>query len=336
MNTSICSCGCLSYSAKSPRSIPSASSNPFALCNLLQAGTVQIELKSKNMPCCNTHGEDGWHLFNEIDLNGKVQASSENLLESLQILISQRLMLATFCVNNVHSDMPSIVIRIYLVPYDLPGMNGSLSYHARKREAQGHGLARRHMSILLPQIRRDQLSWSFGTADLNHNPPSILSNSTVSLSSLSLLYIYPLWVRYLHRHLTHLVASQDRKQLAEIYANIPSPTPGKLKNSSSLVPRLLDPGDAIGESLGLRSLLLRYQRESVATMLEREEHAHLSTPNPLYLTLKTMDGSIFYYQPGTTEILRENSMVSLPPGGVLCEELGMMLLSQQCPIPVPY
>ncbi|KAJ3894949.1 hypothetical protein GG344DRAFT_39846 [Lentinula edodes] len=291
MNTSICLCGCLPYSAKSPRSIPSASSNPFALCNLLQAGTVQIELKSKNMLCCNTHAEDGWHLFNEVDLNGKVQASSENLLESLQILTSQRLMVATF--NNVHPDMPSLVIRIYLVPYDLPGMNGSLSYHARKREnAQGHGLARRHMSILLPQIRRDQLSWSFGTADLNHNPPSILSNLT------------------------------DRKQLAEIYANIPSPTPGKLKNSSSLVSRLLDPGDAIGESLGLRSLLLRYQRESVATMLEREEHAHLSTPNPLYLTLKTMDGSIFYYQPGTTEILREKSMVSLPPGGVLCEELG--------------
>ncbi|KAJ4484665.1 SNF2 family N-terminal domain-containing protein [Lentinula edodes] len=293
MNTSICSCGCLPYSAKSPRSISSMSSSPFALCNLLQAGTVQIELNSKNMPCYHTHVEDGWHLFNEVDLNGMVQASSEHLLESLQFLTRQQLTVATSCVNNVHLEMPSLVVRIYLVPYDLPGMNGRLSYHARKREnAQGHGLARRHMSILLPQIRRDQLSWSFGTADMNQNPPSILSNST------------------------------DREQLAEIYANIPSPTPGKLKNSSSLVSRLLDPGDGIGESLGLRSLLLRYQRESVATMLEREEHAHLSTPNPLYLTLKTVDGSIFYYQPGTTEILRENSMVSLPPGGVLCEELG--------------
>ncbi|KAJ3846868.1 hypothetical protein EV368DRAFT_52122 [Lentinula lateritia] len=293
MNTSLCSCGCLPYPAKPPRSIFSASSSPFALCNLLQAGTVQIELKSKNMPCFHTHAEDGWHLFNEVDFNDMVQASFEHLLESLQVLTSQRLMVATFCVNNVHSDMPSLIIRIYLVPYDLPGMNGSLSYHARKREhAQGHGLARRHMSILLPQIRRDQLSWSFGTADLNNKPTSILSNST------------------------------DRKHLAEIYANIPSPTPGKLKNRSSIVSRLLDPDDPIGESLGLRSLLLRYQRESVATMLEREEHAHLNTPNPLYLTVKTMDGNVFYYQPGTTEILREKSMVSLPPGGVLCEELG--------------
>lgn len=92
-------------------------------------------------------------------------------------------------------------------------------------------------------------------------------------------------------------------------------------HSSALARRLLDFDDPL-DGLGLRSTLLRYQRESVVAMLEREESSHLDTPNPLYVPLNGLDGRIFFYQPGTTEILREQSIVSLPPGGVLCEELG--------------
>lgn len=62
-------------------------------------------------------------------------------------------------------------------------------------------------------------------------------------------------------------------------------------------------------------------------MLEREESSRLDTPNPLYVPLKGLDGRVFFYQPGTTEILREQSVVSLPCGGVLCEELGMSIYS---------
>ena len=110
-----------------------------------------------------------------------------------------------------------------------------------------------------------------------------------------------------------------------MYSNLPSPQPGLHRNSSSsLVSRLLNFNDTL-DGLGLRSTLLKYQRETVAAMLEREEPEQLYIPNPLYVSLKGMDGRTFFYQPGTSEILREQSTVSIPPGAILCEELGVHL-----------
>ncbi|KAJ4486158.1 hypothetical protein J3R30DRAFT_3444646 [Lentinula aciculospora] len=266
------------------------SKTPYALSNLLQAGTVEIMLMPESLTCSHSHAEDGWHLLNEINLEGKVQTVSNDLLRSLQILTTHLFLIATYCVSSTHSDQ-RLVIRIYLIPYDLPGVNGCLSSHIRRREnSPVLSIARRHMSYLLPQICQDQQSWTFGV--VRPKSPSIISDLP------------------------------DHRSLSEIYSNLPSPKPGR-RGNSSLVTRLLNFGDPL-DDLGLRSTsqLHGYQRRSVAAMLEHEESDNMNTPNPLYLSLKGMDGCTFYYQPGTTEILREQSVVSLSRGGVLCEELG--------------
>lgn len=45
-------------------------------------------------------------------------------------------------------------------------------------------------------------------------------------------------------------------------------------------------------------------------------------PDPLYIPLTTVDGTEFFFQPGTMEILLERPQVAPCRGGILCEELG--------------
>ncbi|KAJ3999691.1 hypothetical protein F5050DRAFT_1564564 [Lentinula boryana] len=293
MNASVCPSCCNSCSSRPPLPSSSSTESPYRLSNLLHAGHVEIGLTSENAVCSHVHAEDGWHHLSEIILDRTVKTADKDLLIALQFLIYNWYIVATFRLDNSRSNLPRLVVRIYLIPYDLPGVNGRLSYHTRKLEnPQVLGIARRYMSYLLPLIRQDQQSWSFGTASL-------------SSESLSMIYDLP-----------------DQGTLPEIYGNLPSPTVElRTSTGSSLISRLLDFQDPL-EDFGLRSILLHYQRESVAAMLEREDQHNLNMPSPLYVPLTTLNGNRFYYQPGTTEILREQSIVSSPPGGILCEELG--------------
>lgn len=47
-----------------------------------------------------------------------------------------------------------------------------------------------------------------------------------------------------------------------------------------------------------------------------------SIPDPLYVSLRGIDGTTFYLQPATMEILRDRPRVFQRRGGILCEELG--------------
>ena len=71
----------------------------------------------------------------------------------------------------------------------------------------------------------------------------------------------------------------------------------------------------------MRSKLYRYQRRSVAAMLQKELDAQ-NVPDPLYISVRALDGRVFYLQPGTSEILLECPMTAPCRGGILCEELG--------------
>ena len=91
--------------------------------------------------------------------------------------------------------------------------------------------------------------------------------------------------------------------------------------------RLLNFDDNL-EGLGLRSVLYRYQRRSIAAMLTRELVTK-DTQDPLYVELPTAEVQKFcyYLQPGTMEILTDCGKVAPTRGGLLCEELGIWLLS---------
>jgi hypothetical protein len=75
------------------------------------------------------------------------------------------------------------------------------------------------------------------------------------------------------------------------------------------------------EGLGIRSTLYRYQRRSVAAMLQRELD-NRDVPDPLFIPLTTVDKKMFILQPGTMEVLQDHPMTAPFRGGILCEELG--------------
>lgn len=86
--------------------------------------------------------------------------------------------------------------------------------------------------------------------------------------------------------------------------------------------RLLNPHDNL-DGLGLRtsSKLYKYQRHSVAAMLQRELDRR-DVPDPLFIPMTAVDGRGFFLQPGTMEVLLERPRVAPCQGGILCEELG--------------
>jgi hypothetical protein len=72
---------------------------------------------------------------------------------------------------------------------------------------------------------------------------------------------------------------------------------------------------------GMRTSLHRYQRRSVARMVQQELDPG-ACPDPLYIPIQGLDGRAFYLQPATMEVLCDQPMMSQVRGGILCEELG--------------
>lgn len=109
--------------------------------------------------------------------------------------------------------------------------------------------------------------------------------------------------------------------MSEIYSELPSPEPTVDLLSSSISNRLLDYEDNLG-GLGMRTNLHKYQRRSVAAMIQREMHLS-NIPDPLFVRLTGMKGQELFYQPDALEYLLRPSMVYPCRGGILCEELGI-------------
>ena len=104
--------------------------------------------------------------------------------------------------------------------------------------------------------------------------------------------------------------------MAEIYSDLPSPT----VNSGSAGPLATELISGLRID-GLSSTLHRYQRRSVAAMVQRELYP-CDILDPLYVPITGMDDKTFYFQPAKLEVLRECPVISQGRGGVLCEELG--------------
>ena len=99
-----------------------------------------------------------------------------------------------------------------------------------------------------------------------------------------------------------------------------SPSAVTLPGYGDISSRLFEFEDIL-EGLGIRSTLYRYQRRSVAAMLQRELD-NRDVPDPLFIPLTTVDKKMFFLQPGTMEVLQERPMTVPCRGGILCEELG--------------
>ncbi|KAF9532907.1 SNF2 family N-terminal domain-containing protein [Crepidotus variabilis] len=281
--SSTCSSCCRECSLATASSQPSSSTDPYALSNLLQAGTVTLHVSNdvKDIVCNHSHVDDGWHGLD-------VQALIPHLLDSndvafcqeLDFLMKQRFLAITYSSKEGNQ----IILRIYFIPYDLPNVQGKL----RVRKDNILNPAKRYLRNLMPKISPSCDVWA-GSLNLSGGEKSEED-------------------------------AQDSRTLADIYSDLSSPCVSPVDGLGGIAHRLLNFEDDL-EGFGMRSTLYRYQRRSVAAMLQRELDQR-DVPDPLYSALKAVDGQEFYFQPGTMEILQQRPMTTQCRGGILCEELG--------------
>ncbi|KAK0239544.1 SNF2 family N-terminal domain-containing protein [Armillaria nabsnona] len=215
---------CTTYSGQSPSG---PVSSPWSLGNFFPTGTVSFPLTS-DIACEHILSEDGWHSFRSDAVLSHLQDSprDDTLCREIEFLVKHKFIAATY-----RQSLPSVlVVRIYIIPYDLPGVQGQL----RIRKQPILNRARRSLRLLLSVVEQGVQAWD-GSAS---------------------------------RGVPLFSTASDSRTLAEIYGELPSPSVSEIP-SSKMVNRLLDTSDDL-QDLGIRSTLFTYQRRSVATMLQKE------------------------------------------------------------------
>jgi len=154
--TKYCPSCCLDcqQAISSGTSFPAVPNTPFALGNLLQAGTVTLNISPeiRQAICDHHHAEDDWHEFKPTTLIPMLADSQYmDFCGELEFLTRQRFVAVTYrCSEN-----GQLILRVYLIPYDLVNVQGRL----RIRKDNILNPARRYMRNLLPKIIQDLDTW---------------------------------------------------------------------------------------------------------------------------------------------------------------------------------
>ncbi|KAI9466079.1 P-loop containing nucleoside triphosphate hydrolase protein [Lactarius psammicola] len=286
---SICCSSCTSGSVPSLRNDSVVGS--LSVQNLLPAGTLSLPISQTELGsiCNHSHSVEDWHPFlGEALLPYLTDHEDETLCRHLSFLVEHKFL---FVQCSIGDSGKVLVLRTYIIPYDLPGAQGKLRV---RDEASILKPARLCLRNVVPRILQDEHLW-----DAHDSEPS---------SSSPRYFLNP---------------DTDNRTLAEIYSDLPSPVldinPQTLESSglNDMIHEVI-----LGQQIaGLRSKLYPYQRESVSAMIVKEMDDSV-TPDPLYIPITGLDKTVFYLQPATMEILRERPMVATHHGGILCEELG--------------
>ena len=161
-----------------PRTTPRMGSHlrqdPFELSNLLHAGVLVVTLSSIDKNLSHAVFREVWPSFNQdtVDiLRPFCPPQDITLLEGLPFLIEHQFAHVT---SNFLSFHPLILLRVYLIPFDLPGVQGRLM------NRQEHILIqyRRVLKGILPKIISDEYYWG-GADALPPNPSLFLPPSMV-------------------------------------------------------------------------------------------------------------------------------------------------------------
>ncbi|KAI0070956.1 hypothetical protein K474DRAFT_1776489 [Panus rudis PR-1116 ss-1] len=283
---SLCCKSCLTDNAVAQLGSENAPSQPLSdLGNFLPAGTLTLALGSRTIPCEHNHASDGWHtLPSYADLSQVAHPDCDSLLRMLDFLTEKLFVYAT-CKLADDAESLLLFVRVYMIPYDLPNVQGRLR---TRDEADVVGPARRYLRTILPQIVQDHADWE--------------GDNTLPSSSHKKSFFQP---------------PKDDRTMAEIYSSLSSPsTEFDDEKIGPIASNVLE-----DNVLGLRTKLYPYQRRSIVAMLEKELNPS-SVPDPLYIPIKGMDGKEFYLQPATLELLAERPRMQQVRGGILCEELG--------------
>ncbi|KAH8099601.1 SNF2 family N-terminal domain-containing protein [Cristinia sonorae] len=254
------------------------------LDQLLAAGTVNIHLQDLQEDIQTGHPAL-LPLPSEVN---PVSGVDIQLLDDLHYFAGEGLVACqTYIRRSSRGNGTTLVIRVYLVPHDLPLLvDIKLSEKAR--------VARHSFRSLLSRIMRNTHEWS-------HPEEEILQDDGAAP------IIEPFYPE-----------ETDVRTMGDLYSSLESPNPPD-------PPVNIDNISVNGRLHGMRTTLYAYQRRSVKAMLCRELCSS-PVPSPLYIALNGpgLGGNSVtcYFQPATMELLKERPMVSPSKGGILCEELG--------------
>ncbi|TFK36351.1 hypothetical protein BDQ12DRAFT_686775 [Crucibulum laeve] len=299
-----CSSCCAACNALESRPNSSSSKqSPFALANLLPVGTVSLKLLPDSQQALCDH-EHAEDGWHSF--RGTALLGHLSTVEDIGFCRDLEFLLKHQFISATYliTSHAELLLRIYFIPYDLANVQGKL----RTRKDSVVAPAKRYMRRLLPQVVKDVEGWE----------GSWCGKGTPLVQD-----------------------TKDGRTLAEIYGDLASPNPAATPGWEQISGRLLNFEDDL-KGFGMRSTLYKYQRRSVAAMMQQELDSR-DVPDPLFIPLTAMNGKKFYLQPGTMEVLQEKPMVAPCRGEILCEELGtgktVMILSlvlttlNQLPLP---
>lgn len=148
--------------------------DPFELSNLLHAGVLVVTLSGLDKNQSHAAFQEVWPALNEetVDtLRPFCSPKNPTLLEGLSFLIKHEFALVT---SKLLSSHCLVLLRVYLVPFDLPGVQGRLM------NRQEHTLIqyRRFLKEILPKIINDGDYWE-GAGTLPPNPSTFFPPSLV-------------------------------------------------------------------------------------------------------------------------------------------------------------
>lgn len=146
--------------------------SPYHTRHFLPFGTLVVSAATATK-ACGKH----WHSYSaesESELAGLMIPGNGSLLRGLSFLTAQKFVAATFRCDT------SLVIRIYLIPFDLANVEGTL----RRREATVLNSARHLLRDIMAQLHFDKDSWDGNLTAHHPLNTSPLSTDRVSTDSL--------------------------------------------------------------------------------------------------------------------------------------------------------
>jgi hypothetical protein len=148
-----------------------AAADPFSLQNLLPAGTLTLPISRDH-----AYSAEGWHTFVGKALLPHLTDQDETLCRHLDFLVEHEF-LSIEC--KIGDSGTALILRIYLVPYDLPGVQGKLRV---RDESSVLKPARTCLGNVLPQIVQEKCLWDAHDLDsLSNTPCYFLDSKVVSI-----------------------------------------------------------------------------------------------------------------------------------------------------------
>lgn len=150
--------------------------DPFELSNLLHAGVLALTLSGSNQNLLHPVFLEVWRAFDGETANSLHSVCSPGdatLLESLSFLVAHDFARVTSSFLSLHT---TLLLRVYLIPYDLPGVQGRLM----NRQENTLVRYRRSLKDILPRISVDSDCWRGGDV-LPPNPSLFLPSSLVGV-----------------------------------------------------------------------------------------------------------------------------------------------------------